>query len=149
MPVKPTSPRTADETKSNAGSFALSALAWTAVMFVPLTATWLAASLAAYGHHGQLGSALVGLLVFPLVPALWEGASTLRSGKKRWLRTRDRMVLRTLVTSLVFFAVLLALFPKTAFTALSTRGDFMFDGRQGAFADRGRAVAHSGAKGLE
>ena len=36
MPVKPTSPRTADETKSSAGSVAISALAWTAVMFVPL-----------------------------------------------------------------------------------------------------------------
>ena len=119
------------------------------MLLVPITATWLAASIAAYGHQSAVVSVVIGLVVFPLVPVLWELASSLRSGKKRWLRRRDRLVLRTLATSVIFFAGLLVLFPRTAFTALSTRGDFMFDGRTGGFADKGRAVTHGAAKGLE
>ncbi len=44
---------------------------------------------------------------------------------------------------------LLALFPKQAFTALSTRGDWMFDGHTTPLAARGRELTHGAAKGLE
>jgi hypothetical protein len=139
----------ADDPKSGPLGVLFSVVAWILVLLVPLMGTWLASSLAAYGHQNRIGSVVIGLALFPTAPLVWELASTLRSGKKRWLRRRDRLVLRTLVTSLVFLIALLVLFPKTAFTALSTRGDFLFDGHEGAFADHGRSLAHDSAKGLE
>ena len=141
-------PRAAPK-RTSAAAVVASTLAWLVVLTVPLLGTWLAASLAAYGHRGVWPSLLAGFVVFPVVPVVWEVASTLHGDKKRWLETRDRLVLRTLAVSLAFLAVLLVAFPKTAFTALSTRGDFLFDGRSGAFADRGRSVAHGAARGLE
>ena len=123
---------------------------WTLAMLVPLVAAWLASSLAAYAHHRAWQSALVGVVLFPLGPAVWELAATLRAGPgKRALERRDRLLLRTLFLSVTFLFVLLALFPKKAFTALATRGDWMFDGRSGAGADRGRALTHAAARGLE
>ena len=116
-----------DGTTSGPLAVLFSVVAWILVLLVPLTGTWLASSLAAYGHQSRIWSVVVGLALFPTAPVVWELASTLRSGKKRWLRRRDRLVLRTLVTSLAFLVALLVLFPKTAFTALSTRGDFLFD----------------------
>lgn len=126
-----------------------SIVAWTLVLLVPILATWLAASIAAYEGRTALVSIVIGLVVFPIAPLVWELASTLRSGEKRWLRRRDRLVLRTLATSALFFAALLVLFPKTAFTALATRGDFLLDGRSGPAVERARDAAHDAAKGLE
>ena len=140
---------TDDVPKSGPLAVLFSIGAWVVVLLVPLMGTWLASSLAAYGHQSRVWSVVIGLALFPTAPVVWELASTLRSGKKRWLRRRDRLVLRTLVTSLVFLVALLVLFPKTAFTALSTRGDFLFDGHDGAVAARGRSIAHGAAKGLE
>lgn len=140
---------TTSETNTTVGTFAWKSVAWLSVVAVPLFGTWLASSLAAYGHHGPWKSALVGLVLFPVAPALWETASTLRSEKKRWLTLRDRLVLRTLAVSLLFLVALLVLFPKKAFSALATRGDWMFDGSTGTFAENGRAATRTAAHGLE
>jgi transglutaminase-like putative cysteine protease len=43
----------------------------------------------------------------------------------------DRVILRTLLLNLIFLTCLLALRPQTSFLALSTRGDWMLEGRQG------------------
>lgn len=137
------------ETKPSVGAIVWKAVAWLAVVTVPLFGTWLASSLAAYGHHGPWKSALVGLVLFPVAPGVWELASTLRSGKKRWLTLRDRLVLRTLTVSALFLVALLVLFPKKAFSALATRGDWMFDGSTSALAENGRAATRTAAHGLE
>ena len=93
--------------RTSAAAVVASTLAWLVVLAVPLLGTWLAASLAAYGHRGVWPSLAMGFVVFPVVPVVWEVASTLHGTKKRWLETRDRLVLRTLAVSLVFLTVLL------------------------------------------
>lgn len=144
------SPSPSPKRRDSAAALALRAAGWSLVLAVPLLAAWLASSLAAYAHHRAWQSALVGVVLFPLAPAAWELGATLRaSDQKRHLQTRDRLVLRTLFLSLTFLVALLALFPKKSFTALATRGDWMFDGHTGAGADRGRAFTHAAARGLE
>lgn len=146
----PMGTRSSRSERVTATGLALAGAGWTLAMLVPLVAAWLASSLAAYAHHRAWQSALIGVVLFPLAPAVWELAATLRAGPgKRALERRDRLLLRTLFLSVTFLFVLLALFPKKAFTALATRGDWMFDGRSGPSADRGRALTHAAARGLE
>ncbi|HQY60257.1 MAG TPA: transglutaminase domain-containing protein [Polyangiaceae bacterium] len=145
-----TRPTTRPRERNTAASLALAGVGWALAMAIPLLAAWLASSLAAYAHHRAWQSALIGVVLFPLAPGVWELAATLRAGPgKRALERRDRLLLRTLFLSVAFLVVLLALFPKKAFTALATRGDWMFDGRTGEAADKGRALTHAAARGLE
>jgi len=59
---------------------------------------------------------------------LWGRRKQKTAGILTW---GDRITLRTLLLNLAFIACLLALRPQTSFLALSTRGDWMLDGRQG------------------
>lgn len=110
--------------------------AWVAlIVAAPLAAAWLASSLAAHGGGSARLAAASGLLVFPALPALWEGVSAWRRARKanprpRVLTLTDRMVLRTLVVSLALVGGLLAYSPRRAFVALNSRGDWMLDGRR-------------------
>jgi hypothetical protein len=96
----------------------------------PLIGFWLASSLAAYlgGPHWIPLSA--GLLMFPVIPGVWElFAWGNRSQKsKPWFTLVDRISLRTFVVGLAFLGGMLYFYPQTAFVALSTRGDWMLDG---------------------
>jgi transglutaminase-like putative cysteine protease len=120
----------------------------------PIFAIWTASSLTAF-HGGRVGlAALVGLLVFPGLPILWELASMWRRSRRPGARPPiltwfDRFVLRTLVVGLGFTAVVLVRDSATVFTALSTRGDWMLDGREGPVADRMRAELVRAARTLE
>jgi transglutaminase-like putative cysteine protease len=120
----------------------------------PVLAIWTASSLTAY-HGGRVWlAALVGALVFPGLPVLWELASMwrrARAGDKRppILTWFDRFVLRTLVVGLGFSAIVLVRDASTVFTALSTRGDWMLDGREGPMADSIRTGLVRAAKTLE
>jgi transglutaminase-like putative cysteine protease len=120
----------------------------------PVFAIWTASSLTAF-HGGRVGlAALVGLLVFPGLPILWELASMWRRSRRPGARPPiltwfDRFVLRTLVVGLGFTAVVLVRDSATVFTALSTRGDWMLDGREGPVADRMRAELVRAARTLE
>ncbi len=120
----------------------------------PVFAIWSASSLTAYLGGRVWLAALVGVLVFPGLPVLWElfalwrrrRAGEMRSSVLTWF---DRFVLRTLVVGIGFSAVVLVRDPATVFTALSTRADWMIDGRQGPLADTIRAGLVRGAKTLE
>ena len=120
----------------------------------PVFAIWSASSLTAY-HGGRVWlAALVGVLVFPGLPVLWELVSMwrrARSGDERppILTWFDRFVLRTLVVGLGFSAVVLVRDASTVFTALSTRGDWMLDGREGPIFDPIRAGLVRAARTLE
>ncbi len=100
------------------------------VIALPLLGVWLASSLAAYSN-GPLWLAIVaGLAAFPALPLAWEGVSAYRQRKKavkHILTLGDRLLLRTLAVNLVFLGVLLSYYPSTAFTALSTRGDWFLE----------------------
>lgn len=121
----------------------------------PLAGVWVASSLAAFANQATWLPVAAGLALFPGLPLAWEALAThrharsKRSKKPRWLTFSDRLVLRTLAINLTFFVVLLALFPSRAFIALSTRGDWMLDGRRGELAVEGRRLLLKGAGALE
>ena len=137
------------------------------MILTPLFGVWTASSLAAYWNGPVWLVVLAGLALFPLGPLLWElraerrrrrrlqkrrqSASALDFGKqdKRILLPVDRLMLRTLALNAVFLTVMLWLWPATAFTALSGRGDWMLDGRDGPVAERVRDGLFSVADGLE
>ena len=131
---------------------------------IPLLAVWLASSLAAYRNGPVWLAILCGLLVL-LIPLLWDGLSRWRTSRGRALRARvlrsealrpkdgltfaDRFIVRTVVVSLLFLGVLIVRSPQTAFAALSTRGDWFLDGREGPAVDRARAVLFTAADRLQ
>jgi len=138
-------------------------IAWSLfVVLTPLLGVWVASSLAIYLNGPLWAACLVGALLFPVMPLLWDwrASSKFRSkqearekaGKdpaKRWLTFWDRMTLRTLVLNLSFLGILLATFPAQGFTALSTRGDWMLAGKQTSEAETTRKVLFATASGLE
>jgi transglutaminase-like putative cysteine protease len=104
---------------------------------VPTAAVWAASSLAAYWNGPIWLAVLSGVLLFPGLPLAWEGLSVLwrrrrEAPPKRILEVYDRLILRTLVLNVVFLTAFLVLFPKPVFAALTTRGDWMLEGIEGA-----------------
>jgi transglutaminase superfamily protein len=132
---------------------ALVKLAWWAfVICLPLLGAWAASSLAAYANRPPWAAALAGLLLFPIVPLAWEGVAALRrrgASAPRFLTLGDRVVLRTLALSSAFLAVLLGVFPRQTFTALTVRGDWALEGRSGARVEGARRQLFALAGRLE
>lgn len=135
---------------------------WTLfVLLTPLLGVWLGSSLVAfYGLRPELAAA-AGVLLFPILPIAWELRSTvtwnrkqtsrnsLGQAPKRWLTGFERLVLRTLALNLAFLGGLLGYFPKVAFAALATRGDWFLLGKQDDTSQQLRTALHEGATGLE
>ncbi len=96
---------------------------------VPLLGFWVASSLAAYlgGPHWIPWAA--GLLMFPVLPGLWElhAWGHQKPNTKPWFTLVDRIGMRTFTVGLLFLSVMLYLYPQSAFVSLSTRGDWMLD----------------------
>jgi hypothetical protein len=117
----------------------------------PLLGFWLASSLTAFlgGPHYLAWSA--GLLLFPVIPGLWElyTWSHRRKDSKPWFTPLDRVSMKTFAVGLAFLALLLYLYPQAAFVSLSTRGDWMLDGVKGARADSARRVLFRAASAVE
>ena len=131
------------------------------VLTLPLTGVWLASSLIAF-HGGHMYLAIFGgVLLFPVLPVLWEMRATrswneslrrkkqIVGTKKRTFSLRDRLIMRTLVLNAAFIALLLVKFPTVAFSALATRGDWFVDGRHDPGSERLRSLAFASASGLE
>ncbi len=132
----------------------LTLLWWASVVLVPALGVWLASSIAAYRNGPVWLACACGLLLFPLAPLLWDLLGTWRRSRAkrarpRILMVRDRLILRTLVLNLAVLAGLLAGFPGTSFTALSTRGDWFLDGREGSQVEAIRALLFRAADTLE
>lgn len=120
------------------------------VFLTPVLGVWLASSLVAYTNGPTWLAVFSGILLFPLIPIVWD----LRGRKRRQrnpqiLTWGDRLILRTLLLNLAFLACLLALRPHASFLALSTRGDWMLDGRQGPQIEWVRRSLFKLANGLE
>ena len=134
---------------------ALVKLIWAAfVIATPVAGAWLASSLAAYANGPIWLAALAGLILFPLLPLAWDLHAERRRARRKDARPRvltlwDRLILRTLLVNLAFLAALLATHPQRGFTALSTRGDWMLDGRQGPAAAAARKQLFRAADRLE
>lgn len=124
------------------------------VLSTPVLGVWAASSLAAYGGKATWLPIVAGLFAFPVAPLAWDAWSEYRRKQKKDLRERiltfgDRLLLRTFAINFVLLALLLAVRPAVAFTALSTRGDWMLDGRHGPAAEQARAVLFALAGKLE
>jgi hypothetical protein len=101
------------------------------VFLTPVLGVWLASSLVAYTNGPTWLAVCSGVLLFPLLPIAWDlWGRKRRQQKPPMLTWGDRVILRTLLLNLIFLTCLLALRPQTSFLALSTRGDWMLEGRQ-------------------
>ncbi len=130
-------------------------LLWVAfVIATPVLGAWAASSLAAYSNGPIAVAAATGLLLFPGLPLAWEAWSTHRRRRRGVVKPRiltfgDRLILRTLALNLLFLGALLGTHPAGAFAALSTRGDWMLDGRKGPNVDAARRALFHAADKLE
>jgi len=134
---------------------ALLQLLWVGlVVLAPALGFWTASSLAAYLNGPLWLAYAAGLLLFPVLPLAWEAwaASRRRKAKveaTRWLNVWDRLALRTLAINLMFLAALLFRFPAATFAALSTRGDWLLEGRSGKGVEQLRSDLFATAQRLE
>lgn len=127
---------------------------WTSIVIVvPTIGVWVGSSIAAYLNGPVWLVCLAGLLLFPGLPLLWDWLARRKKSVKRWhvqhLTFWDRVVLRTLFVNFVFLTALLWRSPQTAFTSLSTRGDWILDGIEHPVADRIRPWFFTAADTLE
>lgn len=121
---------------------------------IPALGVWIASSLAAYRHGPVWLVVTSGLLLFPILPMLWDAHAERRRRKKgtsgpRSLTAWDRVVFRTIALNLVFLSALLVKFPAATFAALETRGDWFLEGRSGERVEALRAQLFRVAGGLE
>ena len=124
------------------------------VYAMPILGFWVASSLAAYRGGATWLPLVVGLLAFPIAPLAWDAFSEIRrkqreDNRERILTFGDRILLRTFAITFTLIALILAARPELAFVALSTRGDWMLDGRHGAAAEKTRRALFGTAQGLE
>lgn len=124
------------------------------VVVVPAVGVWTASSLAAYRNGPVWLVSIAGLLLFPILPLLWEARSAVKHARQRTIVPRaltftDRLVFRTLFLNLVFLAALLLSYPTETFAALATRGDWFLDGRAGPRVEGLRSQLFQAASGLE
>lgn len=121
---------------------------------LPLIGVWVASSLALFKNQSLAWSIGAGLLMFPVLPLLWEGFAHWRRSRKRNVGPRhlnglDRLILRTVVINGLFIGALLATNPQAGFTALSARGDWMLAGRSGPRVELVRGYLFRAADTLE
>lgn len=121
---------------------------------LPVLGVWISSSLAAYSNLRTGLVVLAGALLFPMLPLGWElyAAARLRASgtsSKRFLTFVDRLTLRTLALNALFLGILLASWPERSFLALSTRGDWMLDGRSTPRAESARQILLRSAGKLE
>ncbi|MBL8114998.1 MAG: transglutaminase [Acidobacteria bacterium] len=130
-------------------------LVWLAlVVGVPFLGVWTASSLAAYRNGPVWLVCLAGLLLFPVLPLIWDARATTKrrsnpNGPRPSLGFFERVVLRTLFLNVAFLAVLVAAAPAGAFAALQTRGDWFLEDREGPVVERLRSTLFDIAGGLE
>ncbi len=121
-----------------------------AVFLTPLVGVWLASSLVAYVNGPPLLAVFSGILLFPLIPILWDWSRRPRRKKSAAILTwGDRITLRTLALNVAFLVLLVGLQPQTTFLAISTRGDWFLDGHQGPTVQLARQGLFYSAQGLE
>lgn len=132
------------------------------VVSIPVLAVWLSSSLAVYLNAPLWGAILAAVILFPILPLIWElwRASAFEqrqknreeAGKKtrdKWLTFSSRFIIRTFVLNLGFLALLLGLFPKDSFEAVNTRGDWVLANNEGGYYDLSRKAIFATATGLE
>lgn len=127
---------------------------------ITLLGVWFASSLVAFAGGPPALALVGGVLLFPILPLWWEKRATdafheqIRRStrllpKKRALTPATRIALRTVFLNLLFVGALLFMWPKIAFAALATNGDWFIADEHGPWAERTRTVLVASASGLE
>jgi hypothetical protein len=124
------------------------------MILIPVLGVWMASSMAVFSNRSVLLPILAGLLMFPVLPLLWEAIAAWRWKRKgstdvRYLTGFERLVLRTVVLSGLFIGGLLFAYPQHAFTALSSHGDWFLRDARGPRAEMVRALLFKTADKLE
>ncbi len=146
----------------------LKASFWATVLAIPVLGIWIASSLAAYGNGPTWMAVLGGALLFPVLPLAWEAFAARRRSRKKAkssgsflddldsrrrtehvLNFGDRLLIRTLAINVVFVFGLLALSPRTAFNALTARGDWFLDNVEQPWVAKARLTILRGADKAE
>ena len=120
-----------------------------AILATPVAGAWLASSLAAYNNGSPRLCLLAALLLFPLLPLAWEAFAAARHTGTRTSRFIDRLILRTLFINVLFVGALLWRFPAQSSVALSTRGDWFLDEKEGPGVESLRHGVFAAARGLD
>ncbi len=121
------------------------------VIAVPVLGVWVGSSLAAYLNGPVWLVCVAGLLLFPVLPVVWAWWSRRKRARtqtkigKPILTFWDHVFVRTFVLNGLFLGILLWASPQTAFTAVSSRGDWMLEGFDGATVQRVRDWLHDTA----
>jgi len=124
------------------------------MILTPMLGMWLSSSMAAYHNSSLWMTAGVGLLLFPILPFLWEQLYLWRRSRrevprKQVLTGLDRFIIRTLALNIAFIGSIVFVAPSQAFRAASTRGDWIFDGYDGPISNTARDVLFTLAAALE
>jgi transglutaminase-like putative cysteine protease len=122
------------------------------VLLVPLLGVWVTSSIGTYLNAPSWVAVAGGVLLCPVLPLVWDAWALARRRKKGVaprMSAGPRIVLRVLVLNVLAVGLLLAFAPKLVFTALSTRGDWMLEGRSGPLVDQARQGLYWGADRLE
>lgn len=122
------------------------------VLLVPLLGVWVTSSIGTYLNAPSWVAAAAGVLLFPVLPLVWDAWALARRRKKGVaprMSAGPRIVLRVLVLNVLAVGLLLAFAPKLVFTALSTRGDWMLEGRSGPRVEQARQGLFWSADRLE
>ncbi len=132
-------------------SWTLRILATLLVIAVPVLGVWVGSSLAAYLNGPVWLVCIAGLLLFPVLPVTWAWWSRRRHARTQTKIGRpiltfwDQVFVRTFVLNGLFLGLLLWASPQTAFTAVSSRGDWMLEGFDGTTVQRVRDWLHDTA----
>ncbi|MBN2382711.1 transglutaminase [bacterium] len=102
------------------------------IVSIPVLGFWLASSVAAYYNGPTWLACVAGLLLFPILPLVWEAERAIKRRKRAETKPRffgllSRLTMKTLCISILFMGGFLVIRAETAFLALSTRGDWMLD----------------------
>ena len=124
------------------------------MILIPVLGVWVASSMAVFSNRSVLLPVGAGLLMFPVLPLLWEVFASRRRERKRitdtqYLNRLDRLFVRTVVVTGLFIGGLLWAYPQRAFTALSSHGDWFLGGGKGPRTERVRALLFKAADRLE
>jgi len=133
------------------------------LVLTPLVGAWLGSSLVTHFGGPREAALAGGLLLFPVLPIVWEVFAARAFNKKltskswygdppkRRSSLLGRLSLRTVASNLAFIIALLAWQPKVVFTALAMNGDWFLVGREDETSQRirtGLVVASSGLEWL-
>jgi len=129
------------------------ALAVALALLVPAMGAWVTSSIGTYLNAPFWAAVVAAVLLFPVLPLAWDAWANVRRrrriGAKAPMSPIPRIMLRVVFLNVLAIGLLLAFAPKLVFTALSTRGDWMLEGRSGPLANKVREDLFWGADRIE